>query len=424
MSEELRVAPAKREQPAEHDKSRVRCAKLRPGERLKGNFVANAWRISRDDMPKVVALAQALRQIRDLFGKVGRRLEEVPVEAICLEKPHVCAAKRVWGERSKRIGIEPMRVEARLLLKQRATFVGTCNLHPYPRERSGVHEEGESEDVLRLFGVAEQVEEGLCAEANAGEPRPAQRGVNRRALQISRVIKRQCSHLKFLYVGTDDNSIVTLVVKSDSSYRGAMVRIRRDPAEARELILVAAERVFAERGPDVAGLKDIAREAGVSHALVTHYFGRFELIVDAVLERVLQRVRDSVAASLVSAVDTNDPSAVMDALFEGFRERSSIRMLAWSFVSGRFSGEGSLPDRVRGLKAIADVIEPHVKASREDIEWVIVTAVTASIGFSMAGESYVRSLGHRPSAARETRFKAFLGDLLRERLLRVPAATG
>ena len=62
-------------------------------------------------------------------------------------------------------------------------------------------------------------------------------------------------------------------------------RVRRSPDEARTLILDAADRVFAKKLPDAVGLKDVAREAGVSHALVTHYFGTYDGLVEATLER-------------------------------------------------------------------------------------------------------------------------------------------
>ncbi len=75
-------------------------------------------------------------------------------------------------------------------------------------------------------------------------------------------------------------------------------RARRDPDEARALILGAAERLFGSRGPDAVGLKDVARAAGVSHALVSHYFGTYEGLVDAALERRAQKLRERVAALL------------------------------------------------------------------------------------------------------------------------------
>src|SRR5689334_1414018 len=75
-------------------------------------------------------------------------------------------------------------------------------------------------------------------------------------------------------------------------------RKRRDPVEAQKLILDAAERLFAREVPDRVGLKDVAREAGVSHALVSHYFGSYEALVEATLARAMSRARESVLAIL------------------------------------------------------------------------------------------------------------------------------
>src|SRR4051812_23554771 len=79
-------------------------------------------------------------------------------------------------------------------------------------------------------------------------------------------------------------------------------RVRRTPEEARERILEAAERVFATHLPDVVGLKDVAREAGVSHALVTHYFGTYAALVEATLERRFDKVRDELIPVIVGLV--------------------------------------------------------------------------------------------------------------------------
>src|SRR5687768_16598245 len=79
------------------------------------------------------------------------------------------------------------------------------------------------------------------------------------------------------------------------------LRRRRSPELARQEIMDAAERVFVEFQPDQVGLKDVAREAGVSHALITHYFGTFANMIEAVLERrvgglrarILEKLRDT-----------------------------------------------------------------------------------------------------------------------------------
>ena len=65
----------------------------------------------------------------------------------------------------------------------------------------------------------------------------------------------------------------------------ARKRVRRSPEEARTLILDAADAVFREHLPDAVGLKEVAKAAGVSHALVTHYFGTYANLVEAALEK-------------------------------------------------------------------------------------------------------------------------------------------
>lgn len=60
----------------------------------------------------------------------------------------------------------------------------------------------------------------------------------------------------------------------------------RDAQRSREAILDAAERLFAERGPDGASLNDIGAEAGLSRGTPSYFFGSKERLYTAVLERV------------------------------------------------------------------------------------------------------------------------------------------
>ena len=75
--------------------------------------------------------------------------------------------------------------------------------------------------------------------------------------------------------------------RRNGAKRGAFrrPRRRRAPEVARQELLAAAERVFGRAQPDEVGLKEVAREAGVSHALVTHYFGTYAGLIEAALER-------------------------------------------------------------------------------------------------------------------------------------------
>jgi AcrR family transcriptional regulator len=66
------------------------------------------------------------------------------------------------------------------------------------------------------------------------------------------------------------------------------VESRSDPRSAREPIVRAAFRVFGEGGIESTSLREVARAAGVSPALVVHHFGGKEGLVGAVDEAALR----------------------------------------------------------------------------------------------------------------------------------------
>src|SRR5512146_84748 len=92
-------------------------------------------------------------------------------------------------------------------------------------------------------------------------------------------------------------------------------RRRRAPEVARQELLDAAERVFAAHHPDQVGLKDVAREAGVSHALITHYFGTYAGLIEAALERRVRALRLRIFERLREAGALSRPEELMDILF-------------------------------------------------------------------------------------------------------------
>lgn len=94
-----------------------------------------------------------------------------------------------------------------------------------------------------------------------------------------------------------------MAVKSAKTTPNA-ARGRVRPAEAadtRTRILNAAHRCLAHGGYAALNVRDIARDAGVNHALINYYFGTKDRLVIAVLDeanqRLLQRQRSMYAAS-------------------------------------------------------------------------------------------------------------------------------
>jgi TetR/AcrR family transcriptional regulator, repressor for neighboring sulfatase len=81
----------------------------------------------------------------------------------------------------------------------------------------------------------------------------------------------------------------------------AVVGVREQQRAASEAaILDAAWSLFARSGPDGTPLREVATEAGCTHALIARYYGSKEGLVDAVGERLTTRV-DTVVAEVEAA---------------------------------------------------------------------------------------------------------------------------
>lgn len=137
----------------------------------------------------------------------------------------------------------------------------------------------------------------------------------------------------------------------------------------REEILRAALRVFAERGLKSATVSDIAREAGISHGLLYHYFASKHALIDALFDQKIDRLRaisaeavatdGSVATRLERALELmiveaeSDPDLALfvtqamtsRSLQESTRERlveharSALSQLAKLIAAGQQTGE-------------------------------------------------------------------------------------
>jgi AcrR family transcriptional regulator len=194
-------------------------------------------------------------------------------------------------------------------------------------------------------------------------------------------------------------------------------RVRREPEEAKGLIVDAAERVFAQRGPDAVGLKDVAHEAGVSHALVSHYFGTFERLVDAVLERHTSRIRAQILAAVAEAGDEFRPGELLRRFWDAIADPATARLMAWAVLSGRLGDADFFPSRAQNLRIAVDAIEQRVgrfaHASREDIEFVVMTCMALSWGYALLKKPLYLGMGRPLTAAAQEDFRDRVAELVR-----------
>jgi len=115
----------------------------------------------------------------------------------------------------------------------------------------------------------------------------------------------------------------------------------RNPARSRELILDAAERLFAEHGYDATSLSDVGREAGVSRATPGYFFGSKADLHRSVLERCFEDVRRAVREGRDRALESGQTpdvilAGVVSDYFDFVATRPNfVKLIQREALSGR-----------------------------------------------------------------------------------------
>lgn len=197
-------------------------------------------------------------------------------------------------------------------------------------------------------------------------------------------------------------------------------RKRRTPEEAREAILQAAEPLLVDQGPDKVGLQAVARAAGVSHALITHYFGTYEALVRAVLTRRNRLLMEEFRQRILDFETPPEPGQLLERFFSVIQDGGYGRLTAWALLSGR--AEHMPAARAHGLRLLVDALELQLgrlatlqgqpSPSREALEMTLLVGVCASQWYTLARPMLLPALGREPDATADAQFRAVLGAML------------
>ncbi|MEU7012422.1 TetR/AcrR family transcriptional regulator [Streptomyces sp. NPDC046385] len=199
----------------------------------------------------------------------------------------------------------------------------------------------------------------------------------------------------------------------------AIKRRRRTPEEARAEILDAATDLIARHGPDGVGLRRVAEAVGVTHGLVTHYFGTYAALVRAVLQRENERKRDLVRERLQADGRVPYADGMTRVLFEILGDERYVRLWAWSQLHD-WEG-GNAPDAPTHLSRLVDAIEDGVRTvlpgpdgpDRERIEMVVLLAMSGAYGYALGRRYWLTDLGHDPDApGRDDTYRTALSSAL------------
>lgn len=194
-------------------------------------------------------------------------------------------------------------------------------------------------------------------------------------------------------------------------------RRRRSPELARTELLDAAERVFKEKSPDQVGLKEVAREAGVSHALITHYFGTYAGLIEAALQRRQNTLRETVVLRLRDAGVLSRPEELLNILFRTFDDPVHLRLMKWMVGSDRPGAVHALAMQHQGLHVVAQQVAMALRpdASQEQIELTelaLMTSVAAALGYAVAKYALAGAAGRPVNEALDDAVKTTLAGML------------
>ncbi len=163
-------------------------------------------------------------------------------------------------------------------------------------------------------------------------------------------------------------------------------------AQVEERTLVAAQRLFAERGLHGTTVRDIASEAGVSHALVHRYLGSKRDILVAVIKRnappVLEKARSASTA----------PEAALSMFRELRTTRPDYLKLLARVIMEHVPFEAARHD----FPALRQLVEITERQARSDPDKALklpeprvlaAAAVALAIGWTISGDWLVKGTG-------------------------------
>lgn len=195
-------------------------------------------------------------------------------------------------------------------------------------------------------------------------------------------------------------------------------RVRRSPEAARQHILDAAVRAISKDGPAACGLKEVAAEAGVSHALITHYFGTYEALVEAAIGEAMGQLRERLLSQLLK-LHKPTPEAMAQLYMDLALEPWYGRLVSWAFFNYRDAPSDYVKQLVPQMKLMAAATEyvfsdsPHGAPSRDQAEALLVSLWALVVGYVVGNTFFWHALGRKPGPARDRLVREMVGALAR-----------
>ncbi|WP_241765203.1 TetR/AcrR family transcriptional regulator, partial [Hyphomonas beringensis] len=169
--------------------------------------------------------------------------------------------------------------------------------------------------------------------------------------------------------------------------------------------------MLLQQGPQSLRLADVAKAAGVANATVLHHFGSIDAVQQALMERMIADLVDSIMAIQIPAEAPAEARADgLKTLFDAFEARGAARLAAWL----ELTDETSRLTVVR--QAVQDVAQKRISNAgvpSDVAEDLILLSVTLAVGVGLFGPSLGKLIGKPEGRARELTLQMLLRHLER-----------
>ena len=184
--------------------------------------------------------------------------------------------------------------------------------------------------------------------------------------------------------------------------------INADAEGTRRRILESALAMFAERGLGASPVREIAGRAGVSLAMVHHYFGNKDGLYDACVDSMYEeiaRLREHVAAELAGADLSDVPAIVERTLRAGFafarEHQPAMRLMLRSVVeSGELDAERRHRFQLPFLAQASELLESATGQPRDELRLALQSVVFLLARYAIStDDELARVTGKSPAGA-------------------------
>ncbi|MFF7245946.1 TetR family transcriptional regulator [Embleya sp. NPDC008237] len=174
-------------------------------------------------------------------------------------------------------------------------------------------------------------------------------------------------------------------------------RVRRNPDDARRMILEAASRLLAAGGPAAVQVRAVAAEVGVSDAAVNHHFGTRDRLLESLLRFGGTKLKAELHAVLGAWTDGPiDPAELVHALAALYADGYAELALALHRSGWRDTGSGLLDEVVDRLHAQAlrhCAVTGRTPPAREAVQLTVAGLHQAVATDPVLGSEFRRSVG-------------------------------